>query len=177
MRCDEVQEQLIDFVYDEAGLLLSNSEVQEHLRTCSACREEVEELKRTRTYLQLWKDEPPLRSIPIAGRERVADKRFGLRYLRYAAVAAMVFISLLALVNTQVSWNQNGFSFSTHLFQRADSERDYYTKAEVRNIMKDAFDYTSETNHLMMQKMMNTIEQDRWSDMRLIRDQVVKNRN
>jgi hypothetical protein len=177
MRCDEIQEQLIDFVYDEAGVLLSNSEAQEHLRTCSACREEVEELKRTRTYLQLWKDEPLLRSIPIARRERIADKPIGFRYLRFAAVAAMVLISLLALANTQVSWNKNGFSFSTHLFKRAEAERDYYTKDEVRNIMKEGFDYTSETNYLMMRKMMDTIEQDRWRDMRLIRDQVAKNRN
>jgi predicted anti-sigma-YlaC factor YlaD len=177
MSCDEIQEQLVDLVYDEGGVPPANSEVQEHLRACAACREKVDELKRTRKYLQLWKDEPPLKSVLIARHERITKQNIGLRYLRYAAVAAMVLISLLALANTQVSWNKNGFTFSTHFFARADVEQDYYTKAEVRNIMKQAFDYTNETNFLMMRKMMDTIEQDRWSDMRLIRDQVVKNRN
>jgi predicted anti-sigma-YlaC factor YlaD len=177
MRCDEIKEQLIDFVYDEAGALQSNSEVQEHLRACSACREEVEELKRTRKYLRLWEEEPPLRSVSLTKLERSADKRAGYRYLRYAAVAAMVFISLLALVNAQVSWNQNGFAFSTRLFPRQNAEQDFYTKAEIRNLMKEALNYTNETNYLMMQKMLDTVEQDRWRDIRLIRDQVTRNQN
>jgi hypothetical protein len=177
MRCDEIQEQLIDFVYDEEGLAPANAEMREHLLACPACRGEVEELKRTRMYLQLWKDEPPLRSVTIAKRERLVHRNAGRRYLGYAAIAAMVLLSFMALANAQISWNKNGFSFSTHLFTRGDAEQDYYTKAEMRNIMKQAFDYTNETNYLMMQKMMDTIEQDRWSDMRLIREQVIRNRN
>jgi predicted anti-sigma-YlaC factor YlaD len=177
MRCDEIQEQLVDFVYEEAGAFPSNSEVQEHLRACSACREEVEELKRTCQYLQLWREEPPLRSVSLAKFENGAKKHAGFRYLRYAAVAAMVLISLLALVNTRISWNKNGLTFSTHLLSRQNAERDYYTKAEMSDLMKDALDYTNETNYLMMQKMLDTVEQDRWRDIRLIRDQVAKNQN
>jgi predicted anti-sigma-YlaC factor YlaD len=178
MNCDEIQEQLFDFVYDEGGVAPANSEVQEHLRTCPACREQVDELKRTRKYLKLWKDEAPLRSILIAKRERIINKNVSLRYLRYAAVAAMFLISLLALANTQVSWNKNGFTFSTHFFNQHNTEGNYYTKAEVRDLMKEAVDYTYETNYVMMQKALDTAEQDRWRDIHhLIRDKVDKNKN
>jgi predicted anti-sigma-YlaC factor YlaD len=177
MSCDEIQEQLVDFVYDEGGVPPASSEVQEHLRTCPACREKIDELKRTRKYLQLWKDEPPLRSVLIAKRERIANRNISLRYLRYAAVAAMVLISFLALANAQVSWNKDGFTFSTHFFTQHKTEGDYYTKAELRDFMKEALDYTNETNYLMIQKVLDTVEQDRWRDIRLIRDKVAKNQN
>jgi predicted anti-sigma-YlaC factor YlaD len=177
MSCDEIQEQLVDLVYDEGCAPPANSEVQEHLRMCPACREKVDELRRTRKYLQLWKDEPPLRSVLITKQERIARRNIGLRYLRYAAVAAMVLISLLALANTQVSWNKDGFTFSTHFFEQQNKEQDYYTKAELRDLMKDALNYTNETNYLMIQKALDTIEQDRRSDIRLIRDKVAKNHN
>jgi predicted anti-sigma-YlaC factor YlaD len=177
MSCDEIQEQLVDFVYDEGGVPPAGSAVQEHLRTCPACREKIDELKRTRQYLQLWKDEPPLRSLLIARCERSANKNRSLRYLRYAAVAAMVLISFLALANAQVSWNKNGFTFSTHFLTQHKTEGDYYTKAELRDLMKETLDYTNETNYLMIQKVLDTVEQDRWRDIRLIRDKVAKNRN
>jgi hypothetical protein len=177
MRCDEIREQMIDFIYDEGSVLPVDGEIEEHIRTCSACREEIEELKRARRCLQLWKDEPPLRSVTIARREKHVHRNIGLRCLGYAAIAAMVFMSFLALTNAHMSWDKNGFSFSTHLSSPAQVERDYYTKAEVRNIMKEAFDYTNETNYLMMRKLMDSVEQDRWNDMRLIRDQVARNRN
>jgi hypothetical protein len=178
MSCEKFQEQLVDLVYDEEGVLPADSEIREHLRTCAACLEEVEELKRTRECLQLWKDEPPLRSVVIAKQERHARKNASLRYIRYAAIAAMVLISVLALVNTQVSWNKNGFTLSTHLFTiKSAEQRDYYTKAELRDLMKQALDYSNETNYLMIRKMLDTVEQDRWRDIRLIRDQISKNQN
>jgi predicted anti-sigma-YlaC factor YlaD len=177
MSCDEIQEQLFDLVYDEGGVTPANSEVQEHLRTCSACREQVDELKRTRKYLQLWKDEAPLRSVLIAKCERIANKNISLRYLRYAAVAAMVIIGFMALANAQLSWDKNGFTFSTHFFTQHKTEGDYYTKAEMRDLMKEALDYTYETNYSMIQKALDTVEQDRRRDFRLIRDKVAKNQN
>jgi hypothetical protein len=183
MRCDEIQEQMIEFVYDEESVPLANVEMQEHLRACPACREEVEELKRTRKYLQLWKDEPPLRSVAIARHKAIAHRSAGRRYLGYAAIAAMVLICFMALANVQVSWNKDGFTFSTHLFPlpQQNVERDYYTKSELRGLMKDALEYTkeytNETNYSMMQKVLDTVEQDRWSDMRHNRGQAAKNRN
>jgi hypothetical protein len=181
MRCDEIREQIIDFVYDEASGHPIDAGIREHLRTCPKCRAEIEELKQTRKYLQLWKDEPPLHSVTIGTHNAVARRGGFRRYLGYAAIAAMVVLCFMSLANARVVWNKNGFSFSAHLFPQRNAERsverDYYTKSELRDLMKDALDYTNETNYLMMQKVLDTVEQDRWRDMRLIRGQGAKNQN
>jgi hypothetical protein len=104
---------------------------------------------------------------------QVPSKPIGWRYLRYAAIAAMVVLSFLAVTNMQISWNGNGFSLSTHLLPAKESARDYYTKSEFRDIMKRALDdsevRTNETSYLMMQKLLDTVERDRWMDLRLAR--------
>lgn len=180
MRCDEVQETIIDLIYDPSGTLPENMEIREHLRTCPACRREFEELAQTRKYLQRWEDEPPVRRFKW-DRKNPAPVRFpGGRSLRYAAIAAMVLISILALANTQITWNKDGFSFSTHLFPGRTAEGDYYTKAELRNLLKRALDesesQTNETVYLMMQEALKTVEQDRWMDLNLIRGRTAMQR-
>jgi predicted anti-sigma-YlaC factor YlaD len=180
MRCEEFQERFIEFIYDE-GVASENVEIQEHLRTCTACREELEELRQTRKYLQLWKDEAPLQSMALARHKATMPRRFQWRYARYAAVAAMLILCLLALMNTQITWNQNGFSLSTHLLPGRRPAQDYYTKAEVVDLMKRALDdseiRTNELNNLMMQRMLETVEQDRWLDLRLNRNHTAQNQN
>jgi hypothetical protein len=181
MRCDEIQERFIDLLYDETGDSKAGLELQEHLRTCTNCCKELDELKKTREYLQLWKDESPLNNFATAGREAFHPRPVSWKRWRYAAIAAMVLITLLALANTQISLNKDGFSFSTKLFSGRQLERDYYTKAEFRNIVKRALDdsefRTNQTNFRMMQKVLDTVEQDRLMDLRLIRGQFVKNKN
>jgi len=176
MRCDEIQERFVELLYGEHRA--DQGELQEHMRSCPACRRELEELKQTQSALRLWKDESPLRSVVIPPGTRLGRSRrhsISLRFFRYAAVAAMVAIAFLALANAQISWNREGFSFSTHLFYWRNNDRgEYYTKAEVRNLLKQVLDdseaRTTETNYLMMQRMLDTIEQDRWMDLRLIND-------
>lgn len=181
MRCDEIQEHLIDFLYGEGASAPASIEMREHLGTCAACREELEELRQTRKYLQRWEEESPLRSVTIPDQEAVPHRGSGWRYLRYTAIAAMAVICLLALANTQITWNKSGFSFSTRLFAGNGTERDYYTKTELRNLMKQALDESefrmNETSYSMMQKMWDAVEQDRYRDLRFIRTQVARNRN
>jgi|WetSurMetagenome_2_1015567.scaffolds.fasta_scaffold127127_2 hypothetical protein len=181
MRCDEIQEGFIDLLYDETGDSQAGRELREHLRTCSNCRKELEELKKTRECLQFWKDESPLKDFTTAGLETFRPRQVSRQPWRYAAIAAMVLITLLALANTQVSLNKDGFSFSARLLPRRQVEQDYYTKAELRNIMKRALDdseyRTNQTNFLMMQKMLDTVEQDRLLDLRFIRGHFAKNKN
>lgn len=172
MRCEEIHELFADLIYDEAGTLQANHAVQEHLRTCQACRQELEELDRTRKLLQAWKDEPPLRSVTIPGQNRL--KESGWKYLRYAAAAAMTVICFLALANAEIKWNNEGFVFRTSLFSRGkEQQQDYYTRAEVRELIKHALDDSelrmNEVNYLMMQKMLDTVEQERWMDLRYVR--------
>ena len=173
MRCEELQEIIIDIVYDQGSVLPENAEIREHLRTCPDCRRELEELAQTRKYLQRWEDEPPVKSFTWNRTGPAPVRLSGGRALRYAAIAAMVLISLLALGNTRITWNEEGFSFSAHLLPGRAPAGDYYTKAELRSLMKRALDesesQTNEAVYLMMQQALKTVEQDRWMDLNLIR--------
>jgi hypothetical protein len=169
MNCDETREHLVELIYNEGDDSPINNEAREHLRNCPACRRELEELRDTRKYLQLWKDEAPLRNFTIAGHDTVPSIRFRWKYLRYAAVAAMLVVCFLALANAQITLNREGFSFSTRLFGGQEPTRDYYTKSEVEDIMNDSEIRLSETSRLMILKMLDTVEQDRWMDLRLVR--------
>jgi hypothetical protein len=175
MRCDEIRERLVEVLYDECGTSPDSVEMRDHLRECSSCRKDFEDLKQTQKTLHLWKDEPPLRSTAITRREASPPSGFHWKYLRYAAIAAMFVMALLALANTQITWNREGFSFSTRLFSTHETENNFYTKAELRDILKRALDEselrTNETNYLMMLKILDTVDQDRWTDLRLTRHQ------
>lgn len=181
MQCEEIRERFVELLYEEGDTPASNAVILAHLQTCAACRRELEEMKQTRKYLQAWKDESPLRSVKIPGREAYLSRRSGWAYLRYAAIAAMALICILALANTELTWNKSGFSVSTHIFQRNAPERDSYTKSEVRDVIKRALDdseiKTTETNYIMIQKMLDAVEQDRLMDLRLTRTQAAQNRN
>lgn len=181
MRCDEVKKYIIDVIYSEGGIPSEKSEIKGHLRTCPACRKELEELTQARKYLQRWEDESPLRSVTLAGKSAHKHRSLGWKYMRYAAVAAMVLITILALSNTQMTWNKDGFSFSTHLFPAQVDERDYYTRTELRNLLKEVLDdseaRTNEIIYLMMQETLNTVEQDRWMDLSLISSYALQNQN
>jgi hypothetical protein len=100
---------------------------------------------------------------------------------RYAGIAAMIFITILALANTRISWNKNGFSFSTHLFPGKVADRDYYTKTELRNLLKEVLDDSesrmNEVVYLMMQETLETVEKDRWMDLSMIRSHAMQNQN
>jgi hypothetical protein len=156
-------------------------EISENLRICSTCRKELEELDQTRKFLRQWEDEPPLKSAAISPKRTPFLRAAGWKYLRYAAIAAAFLMAFMALANTQVTWNKEEFSISMRLLPRELSDKDYYTKAELRSLLKQAFDDSeyrmTETNYLMMQKMLDMVEQDRWMDLRLIRAQIAQNRN
>ncbi len=177
MLCEEIQERFIDFVYDEGSGLPANAVIQEHLRTCSVCREELEELKQTRKCFQLWKDESPLRSVNMPGHNSAIAWKFGWKYTRYAAIAAMLIVCILAIANAQITWNEKGFSFSTHLFGAHQSGQNYYTKDEVMQALDDTELRINETNRTMMLKMLDTIEQYRLMDLRLNDSHTARDQN
>jgi hypothetical protein len=181
MRCDQVKEHIIHFVYGEINDQPDGSEIQEHLRTCPTCRGEVEELEKARKYLQLWKDEPPPQTLAIVRREKTAQTSSTWRYARYAAIAAMAVICILALANTHIAWNKEEFSLRTSLFPAPFAEQDYYTKAELRTLIKQALDDSElrmyEANFLMIQEALNTVEQYQWMDLRLNRSRGAQNQS
>ena len=179
MRCDEFQEHLVDLLYNEGGAKPANIEVNDHLQTCSACRIELEELKHTRLYLQGWKDESPLRNVAIARQEMALRHKSGWRYVRYAAVAAMALICIMALANAQLKWSKDGFSFSTRLLGPKPADRDYYTKSEDRAIMDDLESRMKEINYIMAQRVLDTVEreQEHYMNLRLTRSRSMQNQN
>ena len=178
MRCDQIQERIVELLYNEGGT--APSEIQDHVRTCAACRRELEELEQTRRRLQVWKDEAPLRSVTIARGESLLKRRPGWDYVRYAAIAAMALICFLALANTEIALNGNGFKFSTSLFPKKAVGQDYYTKEEARELVKRALDDSefrmSEINYLMVQRLLDTLEQEQM-DSRFVRTKTIQNRN
>jgi hypothetical protein len=78
---------------------------------------------------------------------------------------------MLALANTRLTWNERGLSFSTRLFSGGNSSTDYYTKAEVRDILKRSLDDSEarmyETNSLMIQEALEIMEKEQYSYFRL----------
>jgi anti-sigma factor RsiW len=181
MRCDEIQEQLIDLLYDEGGASPENSELQDHLRGCPACRREYEELQQTRKHLRIWKDESPPRSVSIPRSEFLLSRRSNRNYLRYAAIAAMVLICFLIFADAEITLNRTGFSYHSHLFTRPAAEQEYYTKAEARDLLKRALDESelraNEVSYMMARKIMDTVERERWMEMRPEPTNAARNRN
>jgi len=179
MRCDQIQERIVELLYNDGGT--PPSEIQDHVRTCPACRRELEELEQTRKHLQAWKDEAPLRSVAITRREGLLKRKTGWSYAGYAAIAAMALICFLALANTEITVNRNEFKFSTSLFSKKNIRQDYYTKEEARELMKRALDDSelrmSEINYLMVQRMLDTVEQEQQMDLRFMRTKSTQNSN
>lgn len=177
MRCEEIQERFVELLYDERGTPPASAELEAHLISCPACRRQLEELRAVQSALRLWKNEAPLRhvAIPELPRQVVPFRsRFmPLRIARYAAVAAMVMLAFLALANAEISWNKQGFVFRTHLLPgvaRADS----YTKKETRDILERAMDQSearlTETNHLMLLRLLDEIEGQQQRDLLVIKN-------
>jgi hypothetical protein len=185
MRCDEIKERLVELLYDETGTPAASLELQGHIKSCPRCENEVLELKPVQAALKTWKEEAPLRSVAIAGlasRALPPRSRSNLfRMARYAAVAALMVFAFLGLANADITWNENGFSFRTHLAPIVRSQsQDYYTRAETRDILRKVLDESEsrlmDTNYLMMQRMLETIEQERRSDLVLMKNQFIRGR-
>jgi predicted anti-sigma-YlaC factor YlaD len=173
MRCDEIQERFIELLYDEPAVVSDDSVLKEHVNSCASCRRELEELRNTRRVLRLWQDEKPLRPLTILRTQKVSHHALGNAWqlVRFGAIAALVLLSILALANTRLTWNERGLSFSTRLFSGGNSSTDYYTKAEVRDILKRSLDDSEarmyETNSLMIQEALEIMEKEQYSYFRL----------
>ncbi len=174
MRCEDIQERFVDLLYSERGTPAASPELKAHVDSCPDCRRELEELQRLRGTLSLWPDEPPLRpvQVPQPARPKVTRRVTAWNVLRFASLAALVVLAFLALANAEVSWTRDGFAFKTRLFPSRTASSDYYTKAEVRDMLKRALDDSEarmmETNSVMIDRMMDTMDQERWQEWRLV---------
>jgi hypothetical protein len=191
MRCEEIQERLVELLYNERGTPPASAELQGHVNSCPDCQKELRELEAVRSALKSWKDEPPLRTVAglVAPAKVVPMRtRFSmLKIAKYGAVAAMVLLAFLAVSNAELTWNKDGFSFRTQLLTSpvlASSK--YYDRAQidqkvaglreiVREVMDDSEIRMMEGNRVMLLRMMEYIEQD--MDARFVRAQHARNQN
>ena len=122
MMCDK--ELLVGFLYDE----MTESEQHEfgrHLEQCRECRDEVEELRATRTQLALWRPPEPDLDFEIIRRPAAAvttasrwsiSPTWGL-----AAAAVLVLAAASAIANLEVRAGRDGVVVRTGWNRAADS--------------------------------------------------------
>ncbi len=179
MRCNEIQERFVDLLYQEQGTPSASPELQAHIRSCPACQKELAEFKELQTALRIWHDEPPLRPVTVP-RAQSSPIRLRIpfwRVVRYAAVAALVTLAFLGLSNAQVNWDKNGFALKTSLLAPAAQATNSYTKEEVKTIIDRVMADYQDYNFQMMQRILDTVDQERANDYRSITRQIKGNRS
>ncbi len=119
--------------------------------------------------------------VPLAATPRVPRRMTAWNVLRYASLAAVIVLAFLALANAEISWDRQGFAFKTRLIPGRITSPDYYTKAEVRDMLKRALDDSEsrmmETNSVMIDRMMDAMDQERWQELRLVSGRSLSTRN
>ncbi len=180
MRCDEIQEQFVDLLYEEKGSPSPGPELLAHLRSCPACQKELAELKDLQSTLKVWQDEPPLRHVTLPERARGRRPWFSAWNLaRYAAVAALLALAFLSISNAQIKWDKDGFAFKTSLFSRVEGTPpvDYYTKDEVNAALMRVINISQDACHEEILQGMSTQDADWAGQLRAITQQIKQNRN
>ena len=166
MRCDEIRDRFVELLYSEPGTPGPSTELRAHVESCSACRKELENLKKVRLALRSWKDEAPIRPVLLPAPALKARVSRIPAWAKYAAVAAALVLAFLA-----------GFQ-SKALF----SDSDHYTRAETRELIKQVL-YDSEARmsqnmNVQLQKALDTIENEQgYMYATLTHAKAVRNRN
>jgi hypothetical protein len=147
--CD-MHEALVSHLYNEASPE-ERRRVEEHLKSCSICAEELTAFERVRGMLQQWQvDELP--EVYIVTKDTAARTRSMLALLKELFTVTPVWVKafggvavamlILAVMGTSVSVGPNGFSMRVSLFNRgvvqpipADGKADLISAAEVQTIV------------------------------------------
>lgn len=120
------KEDLITYLYGElSGIEETN--FKQHLDNCLSCKKEVSEFGMLRENLQTWQAPETPRIVLDLPLERPRSLREILQELgsvlpawfKYGtgfATASAAALLLLAIFNTQIRYDQNGFSFNVALF-------------------------------------------------------------
>jgi len=175
MRCDEIRERFVDLLYEERGTPPASPELKAHIDSCPRCRKELDELKGLRGVLRGWEDEQPLRPvwIPEAAQEFVRRRFPFLRVVRYAGIAALVFLAFLAVSNAEFTRTSDGFTFKTHAFAREEPSGEYCTKAEMLKIVKEAIRdseaYMTESTYRQVNAALDLIDKQMGRELQYVR--------
>ncbi|MCR4439580.1 MAG: zf-HC2 domain-containing protein [bacterium] len=123
MKCEECQQHIADYLYDEIEEDLSRR-LEEHFQACAACRTELQKLRATKKVLVAWPDQDPgLRLTFVAARQPLLPQAWSAlrRWQRAGLAVSFALAALLvglAVSNTSVSYKGGGFEFSASLWRR-----------------------------------------------------------
>ena len=97
MKCENIREELMEVVL--SGPEAASPEVQEHLRSCAACAEELASLRQTMALLDEWQAPEPSPYFSSRLRARVRDEAAvqpagWLAWLRRPVVAAAAMVTV-----------------------------------------------------------------------------------
>jgi hypothetical protein len=117
-QCDDsrMKEALVALLYDELDGR-ERADIEAHLASCAACRQEASALRALRLELPAWT--PPERELGFAivdrtaRTERVTRPRWALPAWGLAAAAALVLAAGAAIANLEVSYGNDGFRVRT----------------------------------------------------------------
>ena len=142
MKCDQVHPLIIDFIYEEISD--QNKEIlQAHLIKCSKCRQQVESLKNTSKILQQWEEvEPDFNLVLVTEKVSWSDsikeklRKFLPRSKKLSlglAYGVVGILLLLALTNTEISYQSGNFKLSFRLFTKEPPPIQNENKATANN--------------------------------------------
>ena len=168
---------MMDLLYDEISEE-NNKDLQEHLNQCSACRQEVAELRDSTEMLGAWPDKTPKVKMVFTEEKKKSafTKKVG-QYLRYPIAAAAVFLIVLSLANFEISRENGEFHLSMGLTKNNSVEmsNQYVTFEDIKKLQNENILLTSRLveektneqnadNYRLMSQLAKGIEDQRQND-------------
>ncbi|MBC8182297.1 hypothetical protein H8E88_14435 [candidate division KSB1 bacterium] len=164
MKCDTIHPLIIDFLYDE--ITEENKKIlQLHLKKCDKCREEVESLKSTSNILQKWEDvEPDYSLVMVTEKVPLLDnlkEQFQKLFPKPKKIAfgfaygIVVIFLLLALANTEISYQQGNFKMSMGLFSKQPAQNQVEANEMLINQLVEKL---QQENYYLMKTMIEQSE-------------------
>jgi hypothetical protein len=135
----EMHEALVSHLYNEASPE-ERRQVEEHLKSCSVCAEEMTAFERVRGMLQQWQvDELP--EVYIVTKDTATRRRSMLALLKELLTVSPVWVKamggvafamlVLAVMGTSISVGSNGFSMRMSLLDRGQGRQDQPLQGDV----------------------------------------------
>jgi len=165
MKCDTIHPLIIDFLYDE--ITEENKKIlQLHLSKCEKCCEEVESLKSTSNILRKWEDvEPDYSLVMVTEKISWVDSlkehlqklfpkpkkiAFGFAY------GLVAIFLLLALANTEISYQQGNFKMSMALFSKQSGQKNPIAINEI--LTNQLVEKLQQENYYLIKTMIEQSE-------------------
>ena len=137
MKCKDFTNDLISLAYGDIDKD-REKKLRAHLKVCSRCRQELEELKKTSKVLSEWRDEEPEMKYVFVKKEsfskKVLESFIELAWPKKLALsfsaAAIAVLILLAAANTTISGSRGTWQISMRLHsEKTDNNQEILAQA------------------------------------------------